>query len=354
VGNSFPKADQIVSSNQPDQNLRDTGIKRLSTKRGIQIMKSLRFSLKLVVLLAILSSTALLAHAQATRTWVKAAPSGDDANPCSRSAPCATFAGAISKTREGGEIDVINPGSYGAVTILKAITIDGGTGAGWAGILSTENGNGITVNVTSGTNVDSAVVILRNLTLNGAKQGPGTGGAVGIHVIKVQELHLEHINIQNFNQNGIDVNGADTIKVFMQHVALSRDATAVSLNTAAGFFAAAYMDDVTINGNTNGVNTVANGFAIIRNSFFAANTGATNGAIKASSGCAVYVENCMFTGNTIAVNADTGGTVSISNNSFYGNTTALTGGGTIATATNSNKFFGNSSDGATNATITLK
>ena len=39
------------------------------------------------------------AHAQATRTWVSGV--GDDVNPCSRTAPCKTFAGAISKTAAG-------------------------------------------------------------------------------------------------------------------------------------------------------------------------------------------------------------------------------------------------------------
>src|SRR5438128_2291662 len=81
-----------------------------------------------------------LAHAQATRTWVSGV--GDDVNPCSRTAPCKTFAGAISKTAAGGEISVLDPGGFGAVTIIKSITINGdGTlagllvGAGTAGII---------------------------------------------------------------------------------------------------------------------------------------------------------------------------------------------------------------------------
>ena len=71
-------------------------------------------------------------HAQATRTWVSGV--GDDANPCSRTAPCKTFAGAISKTAPCGEISVLDPGGFGAVTITKAITLNG-TGT-LAGILS--------------------------------------------------------------------------------------------------------------------------------------------------------------------------------------------------------------------------
>src|SRR5262245_23923450 len=55
------------------------------------------------------------AFAQATRTWVSGV--GNDANPCSRTAPCKTFAGAISKTAIGGEIDALDPGGYGTITI---------------------------------------------------------------------------------------------------------------------------------------------------------------------------------------------------------------------------------------------
>src|ERR1039457_7550390 len=78
--------------------------------------------------LLVLSSALLAsaARAQATRTWVSGV--GDDANPCSRTAPCKTFAGAISKTAAGGEIDVLDPGGFGAVTITKSITFDGGEG----------------------------------------------------------------------------------------------------------------------------------------------------------------------------------------------------------------------------------
>ena len=62
------------------------------------------------------------AQAQASRTWVSGV--GDDANPCSRTAPCKTFAGAISKTAVNGEINCLDPGGFGAVTITKSITID--------------------------------------------------------------------------------------------------------------------------------------------------------------------------------------------------------------------------------------
>src|SRR6202789_209979 len=94
------------------------------------------------------------ASAKATRTWVSGV--GDDVNPCSRTAPCKTFAGAISKTASGGEIDALDPGGFGSVTITKSITLDGGFGQN-ASILAT-GVNGISI-VVGGVNVS-----IRNLS----------------------------------------------------------------------------------------------------------------------------------------------------------------------------------------------
>src|SRR5512140_395529 len=101
------------------------------------------------------------ALAQATRTWVSGV--GDDVNPCSRTAPCKTFAGAISKTAPGGEIDVLDPGGFGAVTIAKSIVIDGSAGFGGVLVAGT---NGIIVNAGP-----SDVVVLRGLVFNGLGTG---------------------------------------------------------------------------------------------------------------------------------------------------------------------------------------
>src|SRR5688572_18374492 len=113
------------------------------------------------VCLALFATSVLIgasaASAQATRTWVSGV--GDDVNPCSRTAPCKTFAGAISKTAAGGEISVLDPGGYGAVTITKAITINGdGTLASILAVLT----NGVVVN--AGVNDR---VVLRNISING-------------------------------------------------------------------------------------------------------------------------------------------------------------------------------------------
>src|SRR6185503_285716 len=105
-----------------------------------------------------------IAQAQATRTWVSGV--GDDANPCSRTATCKTFAGAISKTATCGEIDVLDPGGFGAVTITKSITIDGeGT---MASILNS-GVTGVLISLTNPAETGGCnTVILRNLSINGS------------------------------------------------------------------------------------------------------------------------------------------------------------------------------------------
>src|SRR5262245_52594616 len=135
------------------------------------------------------------AQAQATRTWVSGV--GDDANPCSRTAPCKPFAGAISKTAAGGEIDCLDPGGFGAVTITKSITIDCGTNAG--GILNS-GFNGVIFN---GANTTDKVV-LRNLVIQGTVGT--TQGSNGIRFLAGQELHLDHVVIQGQSGFCVDFN----------------------------------------------------------------------------------------------------------------------------------------------------
>ncbi|HEX5398775.1 MAG TPA: right-handed parallel beta-helix repeat-containing protein [Verrucomicrobiae bacterium] len=129
------------------------------------------------------------AQAQATRTWVSGV--GDDANPGSRTAPCKTYAGAISKTAAGGEIDALDPGGFGAVTITKSITIDGnGT---LASILASGT-TGITVSVGA-----SDMVTIRNLAIN-----VSFSGLNGIRVVAGGVVRLENCVIFGGTQNGVD------------------------------------------------------------------------------------------------------------------------------------------------------
>jgi len=109
---------------------------------------------------------ASLAQAQATRTWVSGV--GDDANPCSRTAPCKTFAGAISKTASPGIINCLDPAGYGAVTITKSIEIDCHY---TLGSVLHSGVQGIVINA-----LTTDDVVLRGIELNGSGTTLGTNG----------------------------------------------------------------------------------------------------------------------------------------------------------------------------------
>src|SRR5215467_6784811 len=168
-------------------------------------LNSFILSLTVVGAMAMPLLYAAPAQAQATRTWVSGA--GADANPCSCTAPCKTFAGAISKTAAGGEIDALDPAGFGAVTITKSITIDGGGGQ----VASVQVAGTNAIVVAAGAN---DTVTLRNLSINGLG---ATGNSLnGVRFISGATLHIEHCVIFGFSGgNGIDIepNSGATVTV---------------------------------------------------------------------------------------------------------------------------------------------
>src|ERR671913_1664343 len=137
-------------------------------------MSKVRFASNILAVAIFTLMVASTAQAQATRTWVSGV--GDDVNPCSRTAPCKTWAGAISKTAAGGEIDALDPGGYGTLTITKSITVDGTTGAGFGSTLNSGGINGFVINDSLSATPNTAKVVLRNLSINGAGTTPGLNG----------------------------------------------------------------------------------------------------------------------------------------------------------------------------------
>jgi hypothetical protein len=152
-------------------------------------MKAFRFVLSLGGFF-LLATCAV--QAQATRTWISGV--GDDANPCSRTAPCKTFAGAISKTAAGGEIDNLDTGGFGALTITKAITLDGGGGQVASILVSGTNGIIVAAGI-------GDVVTIRNISI----QGIAGQGLNGIQLNSAGALHIEHCKIEGFGGNGIAI-----------------------------------------------------------------------------------------------------------------------------------------------------
>ena len=312
------------------------------THRPGGFMKSL--SVYLFALFACVFLMSTVAQAQASRTWVSGV--GDDANPCSRTAPCKTFAGAISKTASGGEIDVLDPGGFGAVTITKPITIDGGGGI-VASILVSGT-NGIIVNSPSGT------VILRNLSINGIGQSV-TPGINAIRYLSGGQLIVENCNIMGFSNNGIDVALGASGDLVVRNTSFSTIAqTAINLTSTAGTLSAS-LSNVSIRGVTNGVNTGFAGAAVdISNSTITQTSGI---GLHATLG-SIVAENNMLTSNATAVLAETGATIRLSNNSIFNNVVGIGCNvgtpGTIASAGNNKKGNNPGAACAPNATVTLQ
>ncbi|MET4576459.1 NosD domain-containing protein [Ottowia thiooxydans] len=164
------------------------------------------------------------AMAQATRTWVSGV--GDDVNPCSRTAPCKTFAGAISKTASGGEISVLDPGGFGALTITKSITIDGGDGQA-ASVLGSLI-NGVIVNAAA-----TDTVILRNLQINGAGNNTANSGLSGVKILNAKQVYLDQLRINGFT-TGVEVvpSGSGNINVMLENSQVVNNTTGIKADSS--------------------------------------------------------------------------------------------------------------------------
>ena len=183
------------------------------------------------------------AQAQATRTWVSGV--GDDANPCSRTAPCKTFAGAISKTAPSGEIDCLDPGGFGAVTITKAITIFCDSVSNGGVVVSGTNG----IAVAAGAN---DVVTLSGLDIDGA----ALTGLNGISVTSGNTLIVRNCNIRNFGHAGILISptAANTFQAYIASTLLENNlGGGIMITNAAGQILTAMIDQTEMVNNNFGV-----------------------------------------------------------------------------------------------------
>jgi hypothetical protein len=299
-------------------------------------MNKIRFTLKAFAFLAFTFAFATAAQAQATRTWVSGV--GDDVNPCSRTAPCKTYAGAISKTAAGGEISTLDPGGFGAVTITKSITIEGTKGQGYGSILASGT-NGVNVNDSASGSPNTIIVTLRNLSINGAGTTLGTHG---ISMSSGKTLNVEDCQIQNFSQNGINV--AMTVglatSVNVRNTTFTNVGNGVRLSsTAGGSFVSATLDKTSAVGNT-GVRLDANAIAEVKDSTI---TFAGTGVGIAGSGARANIINSTIVHCTTGISVAAGGTGRLAHSSIIDNVTGVSfsGGGTVRTF-GDNNFDGNS------------
>jgi hypothetical protein len=291
------------------------------------------------------------AQAQASRTWVSGV--GDDANPCIRTAPCKTFAGAISKTAAAGEIDCLDPGGFGAVTITKAITLDCASGqGGQVGSILVAGTNAIVITGTPA----GAVVTIRNMSINGLG-GTATPGLNGIRYISGGgTLHVENVEIFGFSQVGIDFENTAAANLSVRSSQISDSAGGGALvKPTGGVLANASLDNVRLDHNLFGLRVEDGGKATVKDSVAHANSG--NGYIAVSAGAASEINLIRSVASSTTTNGVATSGVLASINMAYSavtdNGTGINtaGGGTVkGTSPGTNFNAGNGTPGAPNGT----
>jgi hypothetical protein len=280
-----------------------------------------KFMLPLSILVTMLSIFlwSEIAQAQASRTWVSGV--GDDANPCSRTAPCKTFAGAISKTAAGGEIDALDPAGYGAVTITKSITIDGGGGQVASVLVSGTNGIVVQAGPTS-------VVTLRNLRINGIA-GTATGGLNGIRYISGAALHVENCHIFGFTQDGINASTSAPAALFVTDTFLTNNGNGIQIAPTAPNIRSALVR-VRVHGNSGFGFYIHPGSGVGAGTVIDDSSAVMNGTGIGVTGATLYLGNSVIIRNNFGVSITGGSVLSYKTNMIDGNTS---GDGTPLTGT---------------------
>jgi parallel beta helix pectate lyase-like protein len=302
-----------------------------------------RFVPPIMAVFGIILSIALYAapaHAQATRTWVSGV--GDDANPCSRTAPCKTFAGAISKTAPAGEINCLDPGGFGALTITKSISII--CQAGTAGVLVSGT-NGITIS--AGT---TDQVYLSGLDFEGINSGLS-----GVQVNTAGAVHIVNCIIRGFNIAGVNIaNSTSPVKVDVIDTVISDNTGTGLLAKPSGSVGTRVVVDRTRVFSNGGDGIMANGTVTtgslkmsVRDSESAHNAG--DGYVAFSSGAVseVNIDSSTALDNNRGINASgSGATVRFTRTNVTANATGVNQvapGAALSYSTNS--VDGNATDG---------
>jgi hypothetical protein len=274
------------------------------------------------------------AHAQASRTWVSG--NGDDMiGVCSRSQPCKTFAAAISVTDTNGEINCLDPGGYGTLTITKSITIDC---TGTLGSILSSGVNSITINLNT-TPDPLKSVVLRGLSLNGTGGG-ARAGLEGVGILSAAVVTLEDVVIMNHTQQGVADTRTTPGKLFIKNSMIRNNAgVGIAVGATGGTSVASIENTHSLN-NLYGFAMTSGNQAKITRSLFSGNSTA---GIEADGGAQVGVEHStvnfngtglqafgtMWVGDTEVAFNQTGSSgtpvISFGNNRFYANTNPIPG-----------------------------
>jgi hypothetical protein len=277
-----------------------------------------------IVLAAVLAVGAgsVPAHAQTSRTWVSG--TGDDAQQCTRTLPCKTFAGAISKTLAGGEINCLDPGGYGQVTITKSITIDC---RDTFGSVQAPSGNGITINLDGQNNM---IVRLRNISINGLLTAAigisitGTTSTAANNAVSIEDCVIDGFLTSGINDS-LAVTGSVSARLLVKNTIIRNGpGTGLAIAGANGGVSAvkAIIDNVSVFDWNYGFAAGNGAQVLIKNSISASNV---TGGVEADPNAFVAVSSSTILGNGTGIIVASGGTVRISNTDIAFNTTGISG-----------------------------
>lgn len=309
-------------------------------------MFTFRLVIRVLTLVTVAFAFAAMTQAQASRTWVSGV--GDDVNPCSRTAPCKTFAGAISKTAKDGEINCLDSGGFGAVTIGKSLTIDGTPFM--AGILNgspTGGGfSGVIVNITDAADVRKSVT-LRGLSIQGA--GFGTRG---VNILAASAVFVINCIIEG--QNGSPGRGIDDSRTAgglleVTNTAIINNAgSGINVNPSSGSTQInVHITNCIVQRNATGLFAGSNVRASIYNSTFTQNTIAGVSAQQTAGGTtAVDVDHCVVSNNIAGFSATTANAmIRVSNTTALNNNGLANAGLAVASGGGTVSSYGNNQTG---------
>ena len=273
----------------------------------------------------------------ATRTWVSGV--GDDANPGSRTAPCKTFAGAISKTANPGEIDCLDPGGFGAITITKSVTLDG---SGTFGSILASATTGVIIN---GAGIN---VTLRGLSISGVGAAPGL---TGVRIVNAASVHIINCIISGFTGapgRGVDDQRTGGGRLYVVNTVVHDNTIGIQIKPSSGASAIlGFIDRCTItSNNSSGVLAGAGSRVTVSNSLVSGNpgNGLFSNATAALSGPQLNAESCIIVANGTGINVDSGAFSNISNDFLTTNGTGMAGAGTYGTFGNNHSTLNSAGD----------
>jgi hypothetical protein len=273
-------------------------------------MKINRFKLGIVPCAAFV--LAFTAQAQNAVSYVST--TGSDSNTCTASAHCRTIAKALTETKSGGEVVVLDSGSYGngsVLTISQPVTVSA-VGVDASISITTSGVNAITINTTGGVN-------LTGLTLHGH-----AAGNEGILVTQVGVLRLNNVTIEDFTLDGVNFespgddlvmynsqandNGRDGLRVNAAGAHAYVEGSAFDRNAFAG--GDSVLGKLTIsdsNAHFNEIGFLANGGTV---TLYNARSIFNKTGLEVSASGHMHFANCLVSDNTAAWNVAPGGVLS--------------------------------------------